>query len=154
VINAQASQGWEVYRTDPITVRGPPGCLGAFLGQSATIMQYHVITFRRPGNPANETVPDPVEAVKEAARERAKVAADTVAKARKEAAEIDVWARMAAADRREQLRREAAERRTEWAAWFHSLPDGMQLILILGAIVLPIGIGIVFWLAMGFAGQH
>ena len=82
--------------------------------------------------------------MKDAARERellrAKKAADKEAEARREAA-----------DRREQARTEAAERRAEWTAWFQSLSDAMQLILILAAVAMPIGIGIVFWLVIGFA---
>lgn len=143
VVNAHAGQGWEFCRVDPIGVRTrvSPGCLGVFLGERETVTttEYYVITFRRPGNTAIETVPDPVKAVKDAGREREEVA-DREAKAQKEAADRDLKARMEAAARRDQARSEAAERRAARAAWFNALPDGLQLLLILAVVVLPIGI--------------
>jgi hypothetical protein len=148
VVNAQARQGWEFYRTDPIGVRVPPGCLGAFLGQTATTMQYHVITFRRPGNPATETVPDPVTAVTEAARERdqllAKEAADREAKARQEAADREVKARMAALQEAAELRASQDEAYRAMGvepgpmAWFRALPEFVRGLLLATAIGAPV----------------
>jgi hypothetical protein len=151
-VNAHARQGWEFCRIDTIgvRVRVSPGCLGVFLGQRETVTttEYYVITFRRPGNPAIETVPDPVEAVKDAAREREQLRA-------KEAADREVKARMAALQ-------EAAEHRAKRdeayramgiepgpMAWYRELPEIGQAILLAGAIIVPVmtvGLLVIHWL--------
>jgi hypothetical protein len=158
VVNAHAGQGWEFYRVDSIGVRVPPGCLGVFLGERETVTttEYYVITFRRPGNPSVETVPDPVATVKDAAREReqlrAKEAADREARARQEAADREAKAKIAALMRAAARRAKRDEAYRAMGiepgpmAWFRALPDAVQALLIGAAIIVPVGI--VFWLVI------
>jgi hypothetical protein len=46
--NQYATQGWEFYRVDTVGVVVQPGCLAALIGQKQTLIDYFVITFRRP----------------------------------------------------------------------------------------------------------
>ena len=48
IANEQAAQGWEFYRVDTVGVVTRPGCLGALLGAKQTLIEYYVVTFRRP----------------------------------------------------------------------------------------------------------
>ena len=49
VVDQYATDGWEFYRVDDMTVATSPGCLGALTGQKETYTVYNVITFRREG---------------------------------------------------------------------------------------------------------
>lgn len=46
--NKQAEQGWEFYRVDTVGVVTNPGCLGSLFGQKQSVIDYYVVTFRRP----------------------------------------------------------------------------------------------------------
>lgn len=46
--NGQAAQAWEFYRVDTVGIVTQPGCLGAFLGAKQQLVEYFVVTFRRP----------------------------------------------------------------------------------------------------------
>jgi hypothetical protein len=46
-VNQMASQGWELYRIDPVNIATNPGCLGSLFGQKTSYQTYSVITFRR-----------------------------------------------------------------------------------------------------------
>ncbi len=48
IVQDYASQGWEFYRVDTITVDIAPGCLAVLFGQRAESRHYYVITFRAP----------------------------------------------------------------------------------------------------------
>ncbi len=48
LVNRLAKEGWEFYRVDTVGVISEPGCLGQLLGQKATLVEYFVVTFRRP----------------------------------------------------------------------------------------------------------
>jgi hypothetical protein len=48
IVNQQAADGWEFYRTDSFGVEVPSGCLAALFGKRASYSNYYVITFRRP----------------------------------------------------------------------------------------------------------
>ena len=48
VVNQWASQGWEFYRVDSIGVQTNPGCLGALFGAKSIVVEYYVVTMRRP----------------------------------------------------------------------------------------------------------
>ena len=48
ILNAQAAQGWEYYRSENLMVHRPQGCLGALLGQASATFQVVVLVFRRP----------------------------------------------------------------------------------------------------------
>ncbi|GIK58836.1 MAG: DUF4177 domain-containing protein [Chloroflexi bacterium] len=46
--NAQAEEGWEFYRVDTVGIVSQPGCLAGLFGAKQTLVQYFVVTFRRP----------------------------------------------------------------------------------------------------------
>lgn len=48
VANEQAAQGWEFYRVDTVGVVTQPGCLAMVFGARQTLIEYFVVTFRRP----------------------------------------------------------------------------------------------------------
>lgn len=172
VVNGQARQGWEFYRTDTIGVSMPPGCLGALFGERANTLHYYVITFRRPGLLGDVAPPVPNEEI-ERERPNAKEVADRAARtvtlmdqARErsrlqadEQAERDAQAKREA-ERESLARREAAyRRRTERdeayrargiepgpMAWFRALPEVAQAAVLGAAIIVPTGI--VFWLVI------
>ena len=48
IATEQTAQGWEFYRVDTIGIKLQPGCLGALFGQRESIVNYYVVTFRRP----------------------------------------------------------------------------------------------------------
>lgn len=49
-INANATNGWEFYRIDNLTVTEKPGCLAGLSGQKEIFHSVGVICFRRPKN--------------------------------------------------------------------------------------------------------
>ncbi len=160
VVNAQARQGWEFFRTDPIGISVPPGCLGALLGQQTTTVQYHVITFRRLENRSDESVHKSISTTTEASPEKQRLLAQELAEreekarreaAEKEAAEQRAW-RKAIANEESLARREAAQRRRVERdkayksrgiepgpmAWFRALSDTNQAILLGLGIAVPV----------------
>ncbi len=48
IVNANARDGWEFYRVDPIGVNVQPGCLAGLLGQRTILTTYYVVSFRKP----------------------------------------------------------------------------------------------------------
>ena len=48
LVQDYASQGWEFYRVDTITVVIAPGCLGILFGERAQSRHYYIVTFRAP----------------------------------------------------------------------------------------------------------
>jgi len=44
----QAAEGWDFYRVDSIGVVTNPGCLAALFGARQSLIEYFVVTFRRP----------------------------------------------------------------------------------------------------------
>lgn len=48
VVNGMAKVGWDFYRVDVVGVQVNPGCLGAILGRRQELINYYVITFRKP----------------------------------------------------------------------------------------------------------
>ena len=48
VANQWSAQGWEFYRVDTVGVVTNPGCLGMLLGARASLLEYFVVTMRRP----------------------------------------------------------------------------------------------------------
>ncbi|MBX3042010.1 MAG: hypothetical protein KF789_14990 [Bdellovibrionaceae bacterium] len=47
IVDANATNGWEFYRVDPIGVNVKPGCLSALFGQKDVSYTYYVISFRK-----------------------------------------------------------------------------------------------------------
>jgi hypothetical protein len=47
VVDQMVRDGWEFYRIDQINVAAKPGCLGALLGQQASVEAYNIISFRK-----------------------------------------------------------------------------------------------------------
>lgn len=48
IANEHAAQGWEFYRVDTVGVVVQPGCLAMLFGARQTLIEYFVVTFRRP----------------------------------------------------------------------------------------------------------
>lgn len=48
IVNANASDGWEFYRVDTIGVSVRPGCIASLLGQKEALINYYVVSFRKP----------------------------------------------------------------------------------------------------------
>jgi hypothetical protein len=48
VVNEWASRGWEFFRVDTLGVITAPGCLAGLLGAKANLIEYFVVTMRRP----------------------------------------------------------------------------------------------------------
>lgn len=46
MVNAEAANGWEFYRVDPIGVQVQPGCLGGLLGRKTVEYTHYVVSFR------------------------------------------------------------------------------------------------------------
>ncbi len=145
VVNAQASKGWEFYRTDSIGVRMPPGCMGALFGMTATTEHYYVVTFRRPGDPASQVAPDPIDAVQAAARQRAQQQAREVAQREADAVARAEGAIARRADREAELRAKGIEPGP--MAWFKELPDLTQALLLGIAITIPVLVAMVLMIA-------
>lgn len=47
VVTEHTGDGWEFFRVDELGVRVKPGCLAGLFGQSATLVTYFVVTFRK-----------------------------------------------------------------------------------------------------------
>jgi hypothetical protein len=48
IANEHAAHGWEFYRVDTVGVVVQPGCLAMLFGARQTLVEYFVVTFRRP----------------------------------------------------------------------------------------------------------
>lgn len=48
VVNDWAARGWEFFRVDTLGVVTTPGCLAGLLGAKANLVEYFVVTMRRP----------------------------------------------------------------------------------------------------------
>ena len=48
VVNQWAAQGWEFFRVDTVGVVTAPGCIPGLLGAKASLIEYFVVTMRRP----------------------------------------------------------------------------------------------------------
>ena len=48
IVNEQAQDGWEFYRTDSFGVDVPTSCLAALFGAKSTTTHDYVVTFRSP----------------------------------------------------------------------------------------------------------
>lgn len=46
--NQHAAEGWEFYRVDTVGIVTQPGCLAALFGAKQQLIEYFVVTFRRP----------------------------------------------------------------------------------------------------------
>lgn len=46
--NQHAAQGWEFYRVDTVGIVTQPGCLASLFGARQQLIEYFVVTFRRP----------------------------------------------------------------------------------------------------------
>lgn len=47
-VEKHAVGGWEFFRVDTVEVEVQPGCLGVLLAQGPRLVNYQVVTFRRP----------------------------------------------------------------------------------------------------------
>lgn len=48
VVNQYSVQGWEFYRVDRLGIVSQPGCVASLLGARQSLVEYSVVTFRRP----------------------------------------------------------------------------------------------------------
>ena len=48
LINEGASNGYEMYRIDPVQIQVNPGCLGGLMGQKEAYIRFDQVIFRRP----------------------------------------------------------------------------------------------------------